>query len=81
VSLTNLLVARQTRVEANSDFLAPPSGYSLWSMNASYPYKNFTFGLGVSNLLNKSYRDYMNRFRYFTDEMGRNISLRVQYRF
>jgi iron complex outermembrane receptor protein len=35
----------------------------------------------VSNLLNTSYRDYMDRFRYFTDAIGRSISLRLKYRF
>jgi iron complex outermembrane receptor protein len=28
-----------------------------------------------------AYRDYMNRFRYFTDEMGRNFTLRVKVPF
>ena len=27
------------------------------------------------NLLNIRYRDYTNSFRYFTDEMGRNVSI------
>jgi len=33
--------------------------------------------LAVSNLTNCTYRDYMNRFRYFTDDLGRNWSLKV----
>ena len=37
-----------------------------------------TIGVGVDNLLNTSYRDYLNRFRYYTDEMGTNVSLRVK---
>lgn len=81
ISISNLWVARQSRVEANSDFLAPPAGYNLWNLYAGYPIKKVTLGLSVSNLLNTAYRDYMNRFRYFTDEMGRNISLRLQYKF
>jgi iron complex outermembrane recepter protein len=34
--------------------------------------------LSGNNLLNVSYRDYLNRFRYFGDEMGRNIVLRLR---
>ena len=32
----------------------------------------------VVNLLNQTYRDYMNRFRYFNDEPGRSINLRIK---
>jgi iron complex outermembrane recepter protein len=35
----------------------------------------------VTNLTNVSYRDYLNRFRYYMDDLGRNISLRVMVPF
>jgi iron complex outermembrane receptor protein len=35
-------------------------------------------GIGVRNLFNTRYRDYLNSMRYFTDEMGRNISFRLK---
>ena len=38
-------------------------------------------GLSINNILNTSYRDYLNRFRYFADEMGRNISLKIKIPF
>ena len=31
--------------------------------------------LGVENALNASYRDYLNRQRYFADELGRNFTV------
>ena len=37
--------------------------------------------LSVTNLLNTSYREYLNRFRYYADEMGRNITLRIKIPF
>jgi len=37
--------------------------------------------LTVTNLLNSKYRDYLNRFRYYADETGRNISLKIKYSF
>jgi iron complex outermembrane receptor protein len=51
-------------------------------MNASATmavYKTpITVSIGVRNLLNTVYRDYLNSMRYFTDEMGRNISIRLK---
>ena len=47
------------------------------------PIKNqsITFNLVVDNLLNTTYRDYLNRFRYYSDELGRNISLKIKVPF
>jgi len=64
------------------DYKAPPAAYTLISINASATvpiYKTpVTISVGVRNLLNTVYRDYLNGFRYFTDEMGRNISIRLK---
>jgi iron complex outermembrane receptor protein len=76
-------VARQTRVEPASDFAPPPPAYWLWNAEAGLTLKTagqpFGLGLSVSNLFNASYRDYLNRFRYFADDLGRNVSLRVKW--
>ncbi|MEZ4847667.1 MAG: hypothetical protein R3B93_03380 [Bacteroidia bacterium] len=64
------------------DFTEPPDGYSLIHAKAgmTMPLDKFRlqFGLTVDNLLNVTYRNYLNRFRYFADEMGRNISVKVK---
>jgi iron complex outermembrane receptor protein len=36
---------------------------------------------GVSNVFNVAYRDYMNAFRYFALDRGRNISLKIKMSF
>ncbi len=63
----------------DNDYLAPPPAYTLVHLNMGMEFmlfkKESSLQMGVHNLLNTSYRDYMNRFRYFTDEMGRNITL------
>ena len=41
----------------------------------------FRIGVVIENALNKEYRNYMNRFRYYTAEMGRNVSLKISYEF
>ncbi len=40
--------------------------------------KPVEIGFSVFNIFNARYRDYQNRFRYFTDEVGRNILLRAK---
>ncbi|MCS6968458.1 MAG: TonB-dependent receptor [Cytophagales bacterium] len=83
IALTNLLVARQWRTPPERDFAPPPHGYWVSTLDAGVCYrkeKNTLFiGLTVYNLANTTYRDYMNRFRYFADEQGRNFQLYLRY--
>jgi iron complex outermembrane receptor protein len=74
-------VSRQTRVENGSDYSAPPAGYFLLNLNYGMNIQKFDISLRVSNALNTAYRDYLNRFRYYADDQGRNISLKVAYTF
>lgn len=66
--------------------LAPaPDGFVLLnaSVGCDIPLgeKRLSITLSGENLLNKSYRNYMNRLRYFADDTGRNIILRLSYNF
>ena len=86
LSLTNRWVGEQRRVPPASDFAPPPAGYSLWSAQASGTLpmagkRQLELTLTVDNIFNAAYRDYLNRFRYFADDMGRNVSLRARYIF
>ncbi|TBH72145.1 TonB-dependent receptor [Aquirufa antheringensis] len=72
-------VSKQTRVEGGSDYAVPPAGYFLVQVNGGMTYKKLEVNLSVSNALNAAYRDYLNRFRYYADDQGRNISLKVSY--
>lgn len=74
-------VAQQTRVEPGSDYAEPPKGYALVQLNWGVQWRQVDLGIRISNALNTAYRDYLNRFRYFTDDQGRNISLRANVRF
>jgi iron complex outermembrane receptor protein len=45
-------------------------------------FKNdFSVSMQVNNLLNTEFKEYMNRFRYFTADMGRNFQLKLNYQF
>lgn len=83
VQLKWIQVLEQTRVAAGfTDYLPPPPGYNLLNIEFATTLqiynKSTTFGLSVLNSLNTQYRDYMNRFRYFNDEVGRSLVLRVK---
>lgn len=86
LSLELATVFKQTRVPSDKngkqDYKAPTDGYNLLNLNASTMVSigkiPVTFSIGARNLLNKSYREYLNSFRYFTDDIGRNISLRIK---
>ena len=85
ISASALYVNKQWRIEQNIDFALPPPAYFLLNMHASCAIEvanqKIEIGVSVTNLLNQSYRDYMDRFRYFTDAMGRNISFRIKVPF
>ncbi len=73
---------RQYRVSQTQDYLATPSAYTLFSLDArtNIYFNEKPIGLSFTalNLTNKVYRDYLNRFRYYADEVGRNFILRIQ---
>jgi len=74
-------ISMQKRVEINADFLPPPKGYILGQVHWGISINKFDFGVSVTNAFNQAYRDYLNRFRYFADDQGQNISFRATYRF
>jgi iron complex outermembrane recepter protein len=63
----------------NFDFMEAPPAYWLLNFSAgmSLPTKNvqYDFRISSDNTLNRSYREYTNRFRYYADDLGRNIIL------
>lgn len=67
------------------DFLAPPVGYVNWGISTGFklPIQQnlLSVYIAVENLFNNTYRDYLNRLRYFADDMGRNISIKLNYSF
>lgn len=67
------------------DLSSTPSSYWLMHAEAGLTFnaiKNpVKLTARVRNLLNTGYRNYLNRFRYFTDETGRQIQLQIIYNF
>ncbi len=92
VSIQEVLDANRTDADLFAsdpsifDFVAPPSGYINFNISGGFDWsfkedQTINVYLSVDNLFNNSYRDYLNRFRYYADELGRNISLKLSYTF
>jgi iron complex outermembrane receptor protein len=43
--------------------------------------KTLDIGFTLNNILNTSYRDYLNRLRYFADDLGRNLLVRLTFNY
>jgi iron complex outermembrane receptor protein len=85
ISFSGKYVFRQNNLLPEQDFMPPPDGYFLMSMEASAKKElsksMLKFSVFANNLFNASYRDYLNRLRYFADEPGISINIGVNYSF
>jgi len=88
VELNGRYVFQQTRIPKNFDeidYPRPPAAYFLLDASVGtsvfWGRQPFHLSLSVTNLLNEKYRDYLDAFRYFIDQPGRNIIFRVRVPF
>ncbi|WP_268225562.1 TonB-dependent receptor [Sinomicrobium oceani] len=70
-------------VDREVDISTPPGAYHLLGVDASasFPFvkkSEITFGLSANNIFNTSYRDYLNKLRFFSDDLGRNFQLQIK---
>ncbi|MDR2121616.1 MAG: TonB-dependent receptor [Flavobacteriaceae bacterium] len=68
------------------DISTPPPAYQLFDFNTGFSLhvtqqNKLDISFGVRNILNTSYRDYLNRLRFYADETGRNFIVKIQYNF
>ncbi|MBC2840645.1 TonB-dependent receptor domain-containing protein [Robiginitalea sp. SC105] len=61
----------------------PPRGYLIFGFRTQMEFdlgnaSLLTTSLSASNIFNSRYRDYLNRQRFFADNVGRNIMLQVK---
>ncbi len=79
VEATHRFVGEQGNWAASLDFVPPPEAYRLFDLHIGGTLNQWRYKpqirLGVENLLNTKYRDYLNRQRYFADALGRNITV------
>ncbi|OIQ30966.1 MAG: TonB-dependent receptor [Bacteroidetes bacterium MedPE-SWsnd-G2] len=76
----------ETQTTELVDISTPPDAYHLLHFNSNIDFdvnnkSTLTIGFQVTNLLNNSYRNYLNRMRYYADDLGRNflLNLKINY--
>ena len=65
------------------DISTPPPAYNVFNFQAGMTFNAFNKSTlnvlaKVDNIFNTSYREYLNRLRYFADDTGRNIIIQLQ---
>ena len=68
------------------DISTPPPAYHLLNFRSNFDLKfsnenHMNIAFTINNLLNTSYRENLNRLRYFADEIGRNFSIQLIYNY
>jgi len=61
----------------------PPSAYHLLHLYSEALFSltektNIKIALSINNIFNTSHRNYLNRLRYFAEDLGRNITLQLE---
>ncbi len=64
----------------------PPAGYNLFHFTSSIDFRvaqhsNLTLGLYVDNILDTAFREYLNRQRYYVDDLGRNFRIQLKFNY
>lgn len=85
VGSTLTSIFQQERIPTGLDYALPPDSYHLFGITGSVVRSIGTaqlrIGLRGNNLFNKAYRDYMDRFRYYADARGVDLTLWISYTF
>lgn len=85
LGISNTIVLRKQHLPDSSDYAPAPSGYTLFNCQAGFRMlwgKNtLDVMLSCNNVLNEKYRDYLDRFRYYANAVGRNVGIRVKMTF
>lgn len=68
------------------DISTPPPGYHLLHFYSEMKFNTFkktstTLAFSVQNIFNVSYRDYLNRQRFFADEVGRSFQIQLKFNY
>lgn len=75
----------QNHLNEDQDFLSPPKGYSLIGISTAVEIPSKLGIIRVSarctNLLNNNFRNYLNRQRYFSDDIGRDVVIGMGIKF
>jgi len=81
IQINNSFVAKQWRAPANTDFAPPPPSFYLLGIDIGTQLQikkqKVLLNFSATNLLNTSYREYLDRFRYYADAAGVSYNIRI----
>ena len=82
---TNIVV-NNTLTPVIVDISSPPNGYHLLHLYSEMTFKinkrnSLTTSFSIQNIMNTTYRDYLNRQRFYADEMGRNVQIQLKFNY
>jgi iron complex outermembrane receptor protein len=81
LTLRQTAVARTVFYTTGTDLMTPPPGYMLSDAYLQSPALikswDLKIKIGIQNIFNSVYRDYLDRFRYFSPQAGRNFSIQI----
>lgn len=68
------------------DISSPPKGYHLLHFYSEMTFKinkrnSLTTSFSIQNIMNTTYRDYLNRQRFYADEIGRNVQIQLKFNY
>ena len=71
------------KIDKIVDISTPPDGFNQLNLNFNWgPYKinstTVNFSLSIDNVMNRAYRNYLNRLRFYSDEVGRNFLFQIK---
>lgn len=85
LELRHSYVFQRDDILEEQDFVLPPDPYQLIdlvvSVERQFQKFRLTTFLAADNLLNTPYRDYLNRLRYFADDLGINVKAGISISF
>ncbi len=85
IEINNRFVFEQKNILIGQDFVSPPSSYNLFglkfSTNLILPHYKIRFFTKFNNLFNVKYRDYLNRQRYFANDLGLSVIIGLNFKF
>lgn len=84
VQINYQYVFKQNRVPEGIDFTDSPASYQLFDLvfgASQFTKAKMNWSVGVQNIFNTSYRDYLSRYRYYALDSGRNIFIKLSIPF
>ena len=85
IDINNKTVFEQRNILSVQDYSPAPPTYNLMGLKVSarlvFPNHYLNCFIKVENLFNVTYRDYLNRHRYFADDIGLSATLGLNFKF